>query len=390
MSSALVSRVFGPLRDGLGALTDAFAWPLSASHYLELVNPLWTTHTLQARVQQVWDETAGARSLTLKPGRRWRAHRAGQHIAVCTAIGGVQHTRTYSISSAPERADGCITITVKEIVDGRVSPYLVRQIVPGEHLTIGLPQGDFVLPETLGGKLLFITAGSGITPIMSMLRSLVLQRRALHITHIHYAPYFHDVIFRAELQELARIHTGYVFHSLHTREHEREVTTLDRRRHTQPPPPSSGRAGARHFSAEVLGRLCTDWHAREVYACGPAALLEAVETHWAGAGLSTRLHVERFHSRVAAPPSAVTPGDVRFVKSGVVVRSNGVISLLHLAEQAGLRPTHCCRMGICHSCDATLISGCVRDLRNNVVQRRAGQKVQLCVSSAAGDVEIDV
>src|SRR3982751_119589 len=87
-------------------VSDAFAWPLAASHYLELLNPLWSTHALTARVEAVWDETADARTLTLRPGRNWRCHRAGQHIRVGLAIDGKANTRTYSISSAPERDDG--------------------------------------------------------------------------------------------------------------------------------------------------------------------------------------------------------------------------------------------------------------------------------------------
>lgn len=81
---------------------DMFAYPLRLSHYLELINPLWTKHTLQARVESVWDETKDSRTLTLRPGRGWRTHRAGQYVRVGVSIGGMRHTRTYSISSAPE------------------------------------------------------------------------------------------------------------------------------------------------------------------------------------------------------------------------------------------------------------------------------------------------
>src|SRR2546428_13950217 len=99
----------------LTALPDLFAWPLRTSHYLELVNPLWTTHKLQARVVSVWDETASARTLTLRPGRNWRSHRAGQHVRLGVPVGGMHHTRTYSISSPPERDRECITLPVKGI-----------------------------------------------------------------------------------------------------------------------------------------------------------------------------------------------------------------------------------------------------------------------------------
>src|SRR5262245_35469718 len=98
----------GRLHSAISGVTDMFEWPRRTSHYLELVNPLWATHKVQARVIDVWDETANARTLTLRPGHNWRPHRAGQHVRIGVAIGGVHHTRTYSISSAPERNDGCI------------------------------------------------------------------------------------------------------------------------------------------------------------------------------------------------------------------------------------------------------------------------------------------
>jgi hypothetical protein len=131
----------------LAALTDLFAAPLRTSHYLELVNPLWTSHKLQARVVDVWDETAAARTLTLRPGHGWRRHRAGQHVRLGVARDGMHHTRTYSISSAPERDDGCITITVKAALGGRVSHHLVRDVHPGPwsgRLWI-IDQGEFTL-----------------------------------------------------------------------------------------------------------------------------------------------------------------------------------------------------------------------------------------------------
>jgi stearoyl-CoA 9-desaturase NADPH oxidoreductase len=223
---------------------------------------------------------------------------------------------------------------------------------------------------------------------MSMLRSLVLQNRALRVTHIHYAPYSEDVIFHDELQRLARCHADYVLHMIHTREafgSGRRRSSVAHGRPSQPPDPD-----VRHFSAEALAQLCPDWPLREAYVCGPTELLRAVETHWAAAGIEAHLHVERFRARPPAPLMAVMPGDVHFAKQGVVAHSDGAISLLHLAEQVGLVPVNGCRMGICHSCSATLLSGSVRDLRSNVLHCHAGQKVQLCVSAAAGDVAIDV
>ena len=352
----------------LAALTDLFASPLRTSHYLELVNPLWTTHKLQARVVGVWDETANARTLILRPGRGWRRHRAGQHVRIGVAIGGMHHTRTYSIASPPERPDDCITITVKAAAGGRVSQHLVRRVSPGEHLPLGLPQGDFTLPEAAPSRPLFITAGSGITPIMSMLRSWALRGALPNIVHLHYAPHPLDVIFGKELERLAGDHPRYTLAIVHTRE----------------------QSAHRHFTAQQLGEVCPDWRERDAYACGPQGLLAAVEAHWRRAGIPRRLHVERFHAPWAPLPSDVAAGRVHFAKSGVEVATDGRTNLLRVAEDAGLNPPHGCRMGICHSCDARLVSGCVRDLRSGAVVQEPGGNVQLCVSAAAGDVALEL
>lgn len=366
--------LFERITDAVSSVTDALAWPLRTSHYLELVNPLWTTHALQARVQEVWDETADARTLTLKPGRNWRTHRAGQHLRVGVPIGGKQYTRTYSISSAPERSDECITITVKAITGGRMSHHLVRQLKPGDYLPIGIPQGDFVLPDAVPLRPLFISAGSGITPIMSMLRSLIEQQRLPDVTHIHYAPHAYDVIFGNQLKELSKNHPRYKLHLVFTRD----------------PGDEAGAHKERHFSAAQLEKLCPDFRDRDVYACGPQALLDAVEGHFRELGLGSRVHTERFRAPIAVAPAEVTAGRVRFAKSGVEASSDGVINLLRLAEDAGLNPPHGCRMGICHGCDTILKSGCVRDLRTNALCDEAGQTVQICVSAAAGDAELEI
>ncbi|MET0284284.1 MAG: ferredoxin reductase [Polyangiales bacterium] len=352
------------LREAATAFGDALAWPLRASHYLELVNPLWSTHALQARVEKVWDETADARTLTLRPGRNWRSHRAGQHIRVGVPIAGKQFTRTYSISSAP--GEELITITVKAI--GRMSQHLVRSIQPGDYLPIGIPQGDFVLPDATPVQPLFISAGSGITPIMSMLRHLITQDRLPHVTHVHYAPHAHDVIFGKELRELAKKHPRYTLQLRFTRDGGEQ----------------------NHFSAAQLEQLCPDWRNRETYACGPQGLLDDLEKHFAAQGLVKRLHSERFLAKVAAPPSEVTTGTVTFARSNVKATSDGRTNLLRIAEDAGLNPPHGCRMGICHGCDATLKAGCVRDLRTNTLLDEPGQTVQICICAAAGDAELEL
>ena len=371
--AATVLRVSG-MRALATRFVDMFAFPLRHSHYVELVRPLWVNHHLQARVEEVIDETRDTRTLVLRPGRGWRRHRAGQHVRVGVQLGGMRHTRTYSIASAPEREDGCITITVKAVAGGRVSTHLARRLAPGALLPIGVPQGDFVLPDAVPVRPLFVTAGSGVTPIMSMLRSMAARfERLPDVVHLHYAPHAQDTIFGDELNALAAGNPRYRYVPTYTRDLGRATTQ------------------ERHFHVRALDGACPDWRQRDVWACGPAGLLRSLEEELQPAGFRGALHVERFAAKLAPlSPDAAAGGRVRFARSGVTAQSDGRQTLLRVAEDAGLDPAHGCRMGICHGCDVRLVAGCVRDLRTGATFGEPGETIQPCVSAAIGDVDVDL
>ena len=234
----------------LGDVAKLVATPLLPSHYVALLRPLAATRTRQARVEAVHDEAAGVRTLVLRPGRGWRSHRAGQHVRIGVAIAGRIATRTYSISSSPERRDGCFTITVK--AQGRVSGALVHDVEVGTFVTVGSPDGDFVIPEPAPGRLLFITGGSGITPVASMIRTFALRGTMPGVVHVHHARTSEDVIFGKELRAIAVDHPSYLLIV---------ITTVD---------------DARRFSEARLDALVGDWRTRECWACGPQTLLDAV------------------------------------------------------------------------------------------------------------------
>lgn len=353
----------------LSAITDMFAYPLRTSHYVELVNPLWTTHRLQAKVVDVWDETKDARTITLRPGAHWRRHRPGQHIRVGIPVDGRHYTRTYTISSPPERDDGCFTITVKMIDGGRLSHYIVRNLQVGDHIPVGLPQGDFYLPDASPIRPLFITAGSGITPAMSMLRSMVLQKKLPDSMHIHYAPHEFDTIFGKQLRQMDAEQAHYHLREIHTRKDN---------------------ADKHYFTRDNLDELCPDWRERDCYACGPPGLLAAVEDVFEEAVLAHKLHIERFRAELSGIPDDAAGGQVRFANSEIEARADGQTNLLRIAEDAGMNPPHGCRMGICHTCNTTLKSGRVRDLRNGETIDEPGSTVQVCVCAAAGDCELEL
>ncbi len=240
--------------------------PLAPSHYLALVSPLRATHTLNARVESVWGETTDTRTLTLRPGRGWRTHRAGQFVRVGAEVDGRVVTRTYSIASAPGRKDGCIAITVKAVAGGKMSGHLARDVKPGDYLTLAPPQGDFVLPDGPPVRPLFLTAGSGITPVMSMVRTLAARRSMPDVVHVHYAPRAQDAIFGAELARLAAEIPSYRFVLVTTRDGD------------------ASDAHASRFGRAQLDALVPDWETRAAWACGPQGFLGAIESAFAAAG----------------------------------------------------------------------------------------------------------
>ncbi|MCB1327044.1 MAG: ferredoxin reductase [Spirochaetales bacterium] len=362
------------IKDRLLRFLDLFTYPRSFSDYAGLIG-IGRSGELRARVVGFSDETPDSRTIFLRPGRAWKGHQPGQFLELAVPVQGVRHSRSYSISSAPATRGRRIAITVKAITDGRVSQFLVRHLKKGAVLPISQARGDFVPPPTPPPRSLFITAGSGITPIMSMLRSYAARSRSLpDIVHLHYAPRPAEVIFNAELSGFAEKNQGYRLHRIYTRLADSA--------------PVSG-----HFTAEHLDRLCPDWRARMAWVCGPAALLDTLETHWATAGLQTQFHAERFRSPAQLADLdklEIVEGNVHFKSSETSVQSDGRTSLLELAEQNGLKPAHGCRMGICHTCDCVLRAGRVRDLRNGTVVSESGIKIQACVSAALGDVEVEL
>jgi ferredoxin-NADP reductase len=289
----------------------------------------------------------------------------GQYVRVGVDIDGVRHWRTYSLTSVPRRRDGRIAITVKRIPGGLVSEYLVSRAHRDMLVRLAPPTGEFVLPEAIEHALLFVTAGSGVTPIMGMLRALAHRGGLPDAAHVHVAPSPGDTIFGGDLRALAREHHRYTLLEHHDARTGRwDVAELDRR--------------------------VPDWRERETWACGPAGLLDALTDRFERAGVSERLHLERFRPVVAAAGLGGNAGRVRFLASGKEVETDGTTPLLVAGEQAGALLPHGCRMGICNSCIGRLHSGAVRDLRTGDVQHADGQMVRTCVSAAVGPIEIDL
>jgi len=274
----------------------------------------------------------------------------------------VRNWRAYSLTSPTATTDGCITVTVKAIPDGKVSQYLVREITPGTIVMLDQAAGDFTLPPQTPAKVLFLTAGSGITPVMGMLRNAIDAMGDIIV--LHSARSAADVIFGAELRALAD---------------RGRIRLIERHTHT-----------AGMVSPEQVAALVPDWAQRQTWACGPSGLLDAAEKHWSAQGIAHQLHTERFRPTVLATGEW---GTATFAKSGVSVESDGSTPLLQAGEEAGVLMPSGCRMGICFGCVVPLREGSVRDLRNGeitIAARPDTVLIQTCVSAAAGACDIDL
>ena len=360
-----VPQVSVARRRALGVVRS-FTSPLLPDDYLELINPLWSTRELRGRVERVERETPDAVTVLIKPGWEWPGHRPGQYLRLGVAVDGVHHWRAYSLTSSPGRPDGCIAITPKLVVSGKVSPFLCGRLRPGTIVRLGGVEGTFVLPDPLPRRLLFISAGSGITPIMSMLRSIAARGRLQDVVHVHSARTAAGVIFGGELHALAERHPAYRLHERITGEQGR-------------------------VTPDQLDALCADWREREAFVCGPAGLLRALSARWKRDGSPARLHMEHFE-----PDAQVGDGErgaggtIRFCASGIEASSDGEQPILQAGEQAGAKLPFGCRMGICHSCVGRLRAGRVRDLRTGRVHGQPGEVLRMCINAPEGAVEIDL
>ena len=362
--------------------------PVLPADYLDLFAPLRSGGDLRGRIEEVIPETADAATLVIRPGADWAGHVPGQYLRIGVDVDGVRNWRAYSLTHGPRR-DGRITITVKALADGLVSNHLVRHVAPGTLVHLEQAAGDFVLPADTdssvtpsgkepgrsqtnrGGKLLFVTAGSGITPVIGMLRNLSASGaltgpgRRFDIVVVHLNVAETTSIFRSELQ---RGHRDGQFTLI---EHFDE------------------RDGV--FAVDRLSDLVADLDERLTFACGPGPLLDALAEHHEALGLP--LQVEAFR---AARVEAGEGGTVTFDRAEKTLDLDGGTPLLEAAEEAGVLMPSGCRMGICMSCVLPLKEGAVRDLRNGALTTvdpgaapHEWIKVQTCINAAAGPCHLD-
>jgi stearoyl-CoA 9-desaturase NADPH oxidoreductase len=344
-------------------LVDLLTGPHGVDRYTEQVAPTWVLGEARAKVVDVRRTTPRSVTLTLAPNAAFtnrHAVQAGQYVNLSVEIDGRRHSRCYS----PANVEGSnhLELTIGYHDGGLVSTHLYEQARRGMVVGLAGAGGDFVLPEQRPRRILFVSGGSGITPVMAMLRTLIAEGHArtsgAEIAFVHYARSPREACYRDELADLAALPGVRVLHGF-TRSGSGELT---------------GRFGPEHLAAAMQSPDA-------VFVCGPTPLVEAVQR------LCENVYTESFTPPVFDVPANPSGGRITFADSGVDVVDDGR-SLLEQAEAAGLSPQNGCRMGICHTCTRRKTSGTVRNLVTGAVSTGADEDVQICVSVPVGDVRL--
>jgi ferredoxin-NADP reductase len=247
-----------------------------------------------------------------------------------------------------------------------MSPYFTRRAEPGSLVFLGDVEGEFRLPDPPPARSLFISAGSGVTPIWSMLRDLERRDALEDVVHIHCSRTADRVIFGGYLRRMDGSYPGY-----RLQEH------------------LTGECG-RMVPAD-LDELCADWRERDTFLSGPRELIDAMVAYWREHGEPARLNIERFQPIIGQGDAPVgSGGTVHFRVKDVHATCKSGVSVLVGGERAGALLPYGCRMGICHTCVGKLRAGRLRDLRTGEIHGEAGQTVRTCVNAPEGHVEIDL
>lgn len=352
-------------------LLTPFVNPAVFDFWAQQLHPAWSWDRALATVVDRRLEARDTVTLTLKLNRHCAMPQAGQHINVSAQVNGRRVTRSYS----PTRLDPgrrILEITVRQVAAGVMSKHLCHAAKVGEVLETGPAFGQMTWPAGVIGKWLLLAAGSGITPMISLIRQAQQTKSPADITLVYWAQTRADLCFLPELRALATQNPGFRLQTVLTQEAERLADE------------ASGR-----LDNVLLNSVVTDMSARQVYACGPSGFVDTARRLTADRAL--RFEAEAFtpaallHSDVASQPVRVT-----LQSTGRTVTVASGQPILPALEAHGLRVPYGCRMGICNTCSCTKVSGTTQDLQSGEHQNEPNAAVRLCVSGASTDLTLDL
>jgi stachydrine N-demethylase, reductase component len=330
-------------------------------------------------------ETPGVRTFVFRPpsGATF-VYRAGQFLTLDLPLPGGNVQRTYTISSSPV-VNAYVSITIKPGPDSVAGRWMMDNLQPGMRLKAYGPSGLFHLPPQPDGKYLFISAGSGVTPMMSMAATLFERGEDPDMTFIQCARRPAELIFRRKLEYMASRVRGLKLHFVVSHEDPYEVWTGYRGR----------------FNQLMLGLMAPDYLDRDVYCCGPDSFMQAVRDMLNALGFDmSRYHQESFHAPAETKaeltefddvvPQEDVGAEMIFAASGLSARCSQADTVLNVARGAGLNIPSGCQFGICGTCKIRKISGEVHMVHNGGISEDdvAEGYILACCSHPIGKVEV--
>lgn len=318
---------------------------------LEKFDALWSFKKVKAKVTQQIALSPEMYQIQFMPNDKFNGvWQAGQSVLVTVQIDGVYHQRSYSIVEV--NAKGEIVLGIK--AQGKVSHFLCHQ----QNLIVELSQaqGEFVLHQGQAPALL-LASGSGITAIYAMLK----QALAQNISQVSLLYFNRHPVFHVELERLAQQYPQFKYQFINT--------VIEKK----------------HIDESLISSFCQDWKTTATYLCGASALMQTVKTIYEDHSCESYLQSEYFQ--------AVFSEDV--IEQVVTFRRSqrdfiADKSLLESAEQAGLKPAHGCRMGICNTCTCQKISGVTKNILTGEIEAEDNRPIKLCISQAISPVVIDL
>jgi len=329
-----------------------------------------------AEVVRIDRENADAVSLWLKPNALFKGFEAGQHVNLSVTIDDVVHTRSYSFSNAPT-ADGLVRLTIKQTPTGLVSRFAVNQLAVGTIVELGDVFGDMTLANTQPDltaqrpTMLLLAAGSGITPMISLIETLEAQGWPADVTLMSWARNPEDVLFDAALKSKTNEHFKYV----RLLESGANMAEGD----------FAGRPSKEQFAA-VAGALDNT----DVYACGPDGFMTALRDILGNTPKS--FHAESFTPMALSidESAEVKTFTVTLTKSNRILEVSNNKPLLKALQEQGINPPHGCGMGICNTCSCEKIAGTTQNMQNKSVCGSNNTALRLCINAAQGPVTLDL
>lgn len=319
----------------------------------EKFDSIWAWKKIKAEIISVKPLSADFIQLQLRPNHNFKmnTYQAGQSVLVTVVLGGVRQQRSYSIVQVSPQ--GLISIAVKK--QGLVSNALTALPV-NSIIEISQPQGDFVLKPSERANLL-IASGSGITSIYALLNCHLLND-SKPVDLLYFS---RDNAYATELNALSEQYPQFKLHLINTAQQKQ------------------------HLTQDLLSELVADFQQRECYACGASGMMQSVQNIYQQLELSSQLNTEYFQL-VIDETLAEQPVKFLLAQQEFQARSN----LLESAEQAGLRPAHGCRMGICNTCSCTKVQGSVKNILTGEIDSQNNSQIKLCISQAISPVTINL